>query len=187
MGTALRSDAAANRDRVLEAARQAFAELGPEAKVEEVAQRAGVGVGTIYRRFPSKAELVRAILHERITELDAALVQLSGDAEPFAALSSFVDVLVRMQAEDRGVLRLMAQALGPAALPESVDRLHDGVWKLIKRGQSRGQIRPDVKKADVPRLLRMATAAISPADAACPDVPAALRGAAILLDGLRPR
>jgi AcrR family transcriptional regulator len=187
VASALRSDAAANRDRLIEAAREVFAEHGPDVKVEEIARRAGVGVGTLYRRFPGKEELVRAILEERVAELLRLLSAEPPGSDPFTALGNFLDALVRLQAEDRGVLRLMAQSLGPAGYPDNVEELYDALWLLIRRGQRDGQIRPDVKKQDVPTLLRMANAAVSPADQTCVEIGAALRCSALLLSGLRPQ
>src|SRR3954465_9341110 len=107
MATDLRSDAAANRDRLIAAARTAFAEEGTDVKVEEIARRAGVGVGTLYRRFPGKEQLVRAILEERVSELLLLLRVTPAEADPVAALGKFLEAVVRLQAEDRGVLRLM--------------------------------------------------------------------------------
>jgi AcrR family transcriptional regulator len=185
MATELRSDAAANRDRLIEAARVAFAEQGPDVTVEEIARRAGVGVGTLYRRFPGKEQLVRAILEERVSELLIMVRASHADSDPITALGEFLEASVRMQAEDRGVLRLMAQTLGPAAYPDNIDELYNAVWRLVRRGQQAGQIRADVKKKDVRSLLRMANAAVSSADAACTELPAALRCSRVLLDGLR--
>jgi AcrR family transcriptional regulator len=185
VATDLRSDAAANRDRLIEAARSAFAELGPDVKVEEVARRAGVGVGTLYRRFPSKEELVRAILEERVAELLELLRATSADTEPLAALGVFLEATVRVQAEDRGVLRLMAQSLGAEAYPANIETVYDEVWSLVQRGQSSGRIRTDVGRDDVPALLRMVNAAVGPAHTGCAEVDAALRCSALLLDGLR--
>jgi AcrR family transcriptional regulator len=181
----LRSDAAANRDRLIEAARAAFAEEGTDVKVEEIARRAGVGVGTLYRRFPGKEQLVGAILEERVSELLLLLRKSPAKSDPLTALGEFLDAVIRLQAEDRGVLRLLAQTLGPAAYPDNIDELYDVVWRLIRRGQQSGQVRADLKKKDVPALLRMANAAVSPADTACTELDAALRCSTVLLDGLR--
>jgi len=185
VATDLRSDAAANRARVIEAARAAFAEHGPDITVDEIARLAGVGVGTLYRRFPTKEQLVRAILEERVAELLTLLHTASEHSEPLVALDRFLDAVVRVQAEDRGVLRLMAQALGPAAYPDTIEELYDEVWRLLRAGQRTGQIRGDVKKEDVPALLRMVNAAVSPADAPCEGLKAARRCASIVIAGLR--
>jgi AcrR family transcriptional regulator len=185
MATDLRSDAAANRDRLIAAARTAFAEEGPDVKVEEIARRAGVGVGTLYRRFPGKEELVCAILAERVSDLLRILAAGPADADPLVALGEFLEAVVRIQAEDRGVLRLMAQTIGAAAYPDNINDLYEEVWRLIRRGQRAGQIRADVKKKDVPTLLRMANAAVGSPDSICTEMDAALRCSGLLLDGLR--
>jgi AcrR family transcriptional regulator len=144
-----------------------------------------VGVGTLYRRFPAKEQLVGAILEERVSELLRLLRESPAKSDPLAELGKFLDAVIRMQAEDRGVLRLLAQTLGPAAYPDNIDELYDVVWRLIRRGQQRGQIRPDLRKTDVPALMRMANAAVSSADAPCTEIEAALRCSSVLLDGLR--
>jgi AcrR family transcriptional regulator len=185
VATDLRSDAAANRDRLIEAAREVFAEHGPDVKVEEIARRAGVGVGTLYRRFPGKEDLVRAILDERLAELLRLLAAEPAETDPFSALGAFLEAVVRLQAQDRGVLRLMAQSLGPAAYPDNLGDLYDAVWQLIRRGQRGGQIRADVQEQDVPTLLRMANAAVGPLDETSTEISAALRCSALLLDALR--
>jgi AcrR family transcriptional regulator len=185
VATELRSDAAANRDRLIEAARDVFAEHGPEVHVDEIARRAGVGVGTLYRRFPSKEELVRAILEERVEELLRLLAAEPAESDPLAALGAFLDAVVRLQSQDRGVLRLMAQSLGPAAYPDNLSDLYDALWQRIRRGQRGGRIRADVKREDVPTLLRMANAAVNPLDEKPAEIGAALRCSALLLEGLR--
>jgi AcrR family transcriptional regulator len=185
IATDLRSDAAANRDRLIEAARAAFAEEGIDVKVEEIARRAGVGVGTLYRRFPAKEQLVGAILEERVSELLFLLRETPAKSDPLTALGKFLDAVIRMQAEDRGVLRLLAQTLGRAAYPDNINELYDVVWRLVRRGQQSGQVRTDLKRKDVPALLRMANAAVGSADAACTELDAALRCSSVLLDGLR--
>jgi AcrR family transcriptional regulator len=185
MATDLRVDAAANRDRLIEAARAAFAEEGIDVKVEAIARRAGVGVGTLYRRFPGKEQLVGAILEERVAELLLMLRGTPAKTDPVVALGMFLEAVIRMQAEDRGVLRLLAQTLGPAAYPDNIDDLYEAIWRLIRRGQRSGQLRADVKKDDVPALLRMVNAAVSPSDDVCTELDAALRCSSMLLDGLR--
>jgi AcrR family transcriptional regulator len=153
--------------------------------VEEIARRAGLGVGTLYRRFPAKEQLVGAILEERVSELLLLLRGSPAKSDPLTALGEFLDAVIRMQAEDRGVLRLLAQTLGPAAYPDNIGELYDVVWRLIRRGQRSGQIRADLTKKDVPALLRMANAAVSSSDRACTELDAALRCSLVLLDGLR--
>jgi AcrR family transcriptional regulator len=144
-----------------------------------------VGVGTLYRRFPGKEQLVGAILEERVSELLLLLRESPAKSDPLTELGKFLDAVIRMQAEDRGVLRLLAQRLGPAAYPDNIGELYDVVWRLIRRGQRSGQVRADLKKKDVPALLRMANAAVTSVDTACTELDAALRCSSVLLDGLR--
>lgn len=183
MATALRSDARANQKRIVDAARSAFAADGPDVRMEEIARRAGVGVGTVYRRFPAKADLVSAILDERVADL-LELFAEHADDEPCAALDAFFEAMVRLQAQDRGVIRLMAQSLGPAAYPDNMDDLIDAVWRVIRRGQRAGSLRRDIRRDDVVPLVRMASAALDERADDNAGCAAALRRARVLLDGL---
>src|SRR5919199_2999337 len=94
----LRADAARNRDRVLRAARDAFAESGLEVGVEEIARRAGVGKGTLYRRFPTKEALVNAIFEDRLDELEALAARAEREGDAWAAFARFMGEAARMQA-----------------------------------------------------------------------------------------
>src|SRR3954470_18345006 len=87
MATTLRRDAQRNRDRILDAARRAFAEEGLDIGVDEIARRAGLGVGTLYRRFPTKASLVEAIFEDRLDALQPAIDEALAADDPWVALS----------------------------------------------------------------------------------------------------
>jgi AcrR family transcriptional regulator len=174
----MRSDARVNHDRVVATARQTFAELGPDARVEEIARRAGVGVGTVYRHFPAKVDLVRAILEEHI---DGLLERFDPESDT-AALDGFMRAIVELEAQDRGVISLMAQSLGPAARPANLDALYARVWALIRKGQRDGVLRAGIQRSDVPALLRMATGAVG--DSSEQASAATRRRLRFLLDGL---
>ncbi|MGV9252097.1 TetR/AcrR family transcriptional regulator [Streptomyces sp. NPDC003697] len=210
----LRVDAQRNLEHVLRAAREVFGELGYGAPMEDVARRARVGVGTVYRRFPSKDVLVRRIAAEETSRLtDQARAALGQEDEPWSALSRFLRTSVASgagrllppqvmrvgvadeAAEPAGarVPQQRAQSLseeprpGPAAAVEDAPgaaALLDVVGQLVERARTAGELRTDVSVSDV--LLVIATAAPSLPDAA-QQAAASARLLDILLEGLRSR
>src|ERR1700754_516540 len=112
----LRADAARNRARIVEAARAAFAESGLDVGVEEIARRAGVGKGTLYRRFPTKEALVRAIFEDLLEDLEALVDEFAAVEDAGEAFVGFIRESMRRQATNQGFLDVVAQRLGSAAL-----------------------------------------------------------------------
>src|SRR3954465_4513652 len=106
MATTLRRDGERNRGRILDAARRAFAELGLDVGVDEIARRAGVGVGTLYRRFPTKQSLVAAICDARLGELQPAIDAALAEEDPWTGFVSLVLATVERQAADRGFMQM---------------------------------------------------------------------------------
>ncbi|MDN3266379.1 TetR/AcrR family transcriptional regulator [Streptomyces sp. MA15] len=210
--TPLRVDAQRNLEHVLRAAREVFGELGYGAPMEDVARRARVGVGTVYRRFPSKDVLVRRIAEEETSRLtEQARAALGQEDEPWSALSRFLrtsvasgagrllppQVLGVGVAEEQGLpdharlpqqrtppgeLRLMSEE--PAEDDAGAAELLDVVGQLVDRARAAGELRADVSVSDV--LLVIATAAPSLPDAA-QQAAASARLLDILLEGLRSR
>lgn len=210
--TPLRVDAQRNLEHVLRAAREVFGELGYGAPMEDVARRARVGVGTVYRRFPSKDVLVRRIAEEETARLtDQARAALGQEDEPWSALSRFLRTsvasgagrllppqILRVGVADEadearvpqqrsqpggGELRLVPEQ--PAAEDDAgAAALLDVVGQLVERARAAGELRPDVSVSDV--LLVIATAAPSLPDAA-QQAAASARLLDILLEGLRSR
>lgn len=208
----LRVDAQRNLEHVLRAAREVFGELGYGAPMEDVARRARVGVGTVYRRFPSKDVLVRRIAEEETSRLtDQARSALGQEHEPWSALARFLrtsvdsgagrllppQVLRVRVADEAGEARVPQQRAGAPAevrvqpqcpsaeelgAPGAVELL-DVVGKLVERAREAGELRSDVTVADV--LLVIATAAPALPDAA-QQAAASSRLLDILLEGLRP-
>jgi AcrR family transcriptional regulator len=180
----LRADAARNRTRILDAAREAFAESGLDVGVEEIARRAGVGKGTLYRRFPTKEVLVQAIVEDRVQELEeisARCTQIPDAGEGFAR---FLSEAARMQASDQGFLDVVARRMGEILSPDQHGRLLALLAGPLLRAQASGQVRADLVVDDVPLLLRMlgATARPGPAGPGGADWERYLR---LLLEGLR--
>ena len=179
MTAPLRSDAARNRDRILEAARAAFAEHGLEIGVDEIAQRAGVGVGTLYRRFPSKASLVHAIFEQRVDDLAPAIERALAEADPWDGFVGLVFAIAGQQASDQGFGQMVLR-LGPDAVPGDVRRRLVGpLEELLTRAQASGRARRDVAAADLPGIVRLAVTAATEGDPR--------RHVGFLLDGLRAR
>ncbi len=195
--TPLRVDAQRNLEHVLRAAREVFGELGYGAPMEDVARRARVGVGTVYRRFPSKDVLVRRIAEEETARLtDQARTALGQEEDPWAALSRFLRTSV---ASGAGRLLppqvLRVQPDGMARVPQQRDPAEEAegvgipallsvVGQLVDRARDAGELRPDVSVADV--LLVIATAAPALPDPA-QHAAASARLLEILLEGLRSR
>jgi AcrR family transcriptional regulator len=156
----LRADAERNRAAILAAAREAFAEHGLEASLEEIAARAGVGIGTLYRRFPGRRQLIAAALIEKITQYADAAGQALAVADPWAGFRGFVERISELQAADRGLSDLLCMAL-PAG--EQVEQLrsqaNDRVVQLIERAKAAGRLREDFTGEDL-LLLLIANAAI---------------------------
>src|SRR3954467_4896163 len=113
----LRADAARNRARILDAARTAFAEAGLDVGVEEIARRAGVGKGTLYRRFPTKEALVRAIFDDILDEVERITDEVEQESSPQAAFAHYLSAAARMQADNQGFYDVVAQRLRAAAPP----------------------------------------------------------------------
>src|SRR5689334_5336760 len=160
----LRADAARNRTRVLDAARTAFAESGLDVGVEEIARRAGVGKGTLYRRFPTKEALVRAIFEDLLDELDASVEDVSAEADPMTAFMRFLDEAARRQATNQGFLDVVAQRLGAAMLTADQRRRFLGaIARPLRRAQEAGGVRADLEPEDVVMIFRMLGATTRPA------------------------
>ena len=182
---ALRADAQRNLLRVLEAARSVFAEQGADASVTEIAERAGVGVATIFRRFPTKSDLLVAVLERRFQDLlvtaDEALAR--PDAEP--AFRAFLQAVVGSVVADRGFCDCVGTELVErSALRSLGDELRGRTGAILQRAQAAGAVRADVDADDI-RILAMAVAQAGlTVEPARPG--AWSRHLDIVLDGLRP-
>ena len=150
----LRRDARENRDRILTAARAAFAELGIEASVEEIASRAEVGVGTLYRRFPTKDALIDAVFEEHLEQIAAAAEQALAGDDAWAAFLGYLTRVVELQATDRGLSEVLgAYVRGEDLVARARARLRPLVEQLIAQAQESGALRTDIVYEDVSVLL----------------------------------
>ena len=180
----LRKDAERNRRRILEAAAEVFGERGLGATLDAVAERAGVGVGTVYRRFPDKEALVDALFEERIDEVRRIALEAAGIADPWAALTTFFERALEMHCHDRALKELMfSTAHGRDRVAHAREQIKPVVGTLVERAKASGQMRADADLSDVPILQLMVTAVIDYAQDAAPGV--WRRYLQIMLDGLR--
>jgi AcrR family transcriptional regulator len=179
-----RADAQRNRARILEAAQVVFAAEGIEAPVDTIAEKAGVGVGTLYRHFPTKEKLCEAILLDRLAELTADARALAEAPDPTAAFFGFLEHFVEEGAAKRDLMVAVAGAgLEFEASTAAVkDALRDAVAELLRRAQSAGAVRPDVTSTMVVSLVGATCQAAAHAGSA-----PAVDMLAIVCDGLRPQ
>ncbi|MFI6284549.1 TetR/AcrR family transcriptional regulator [Streptomyces sp. NPDC051018] len=155
-GRPLRADAQRNRARILAAAEAVFAEKGPSASTEEVAERAGVAIGTVFRHFPTKKDLLTAImknLRQRLTDQADAL---TANGDPATALFTFFASLVEQAAATRTVVELLTRT-GVEIRPDGPVRdLEQALHTLLSQAQRAGAVRPDITVAEVGALLTAA-------------------------------
>ena len=168
---AQRADARRNHELVLEAARKLMAEDGLDAQMDEIARAAGVGVGTVYRHFPTKDDLIEALANARFERLAEWANEALTSDDPGRAFEAFIRRSAELQAGDRAlseVMRSSGTAMRDAA--ERVDLL-ELTRKVLTRAQKAGAIRPDVRAEDVPMIMcGMGTALATPAgEIAGPD------------------
>jgi AcrR family transcriptional regulator len=185
-GPRLRADAERNRQRILAAAADAFAAGGLAVTMDEIARRAGVGVGTIYRRFPDKELLIEALFEQRIDELVALAETARDEPDPFAGLERFFESFLASQAADRGLKDvLIGTARGEGRVAHARDRIAPVVDELVERAQAAGALRDDVAASDLALLQFMLGALIDYTHDVDPEAWRRLLG--IVLDGLRTR
>ena len=184
-GRLLRADAERNRQRILAAAAELFTERGLEPSLDDVARHAGVGVGTVYRRFPDKASLADALFNERIDALVALAEEAQAEPDAWAALVSFLERSAEILASNRGLRQiLMFAAEGHDRGICARDRMRPAIESLIERAQADGQVRADLRPTDVPMIEFMVAAAAEYAWQVRPTV--WRRYLALILDALRP-
>jgi AcrR family transcriptional regulator len=151
----LRADARRNRARLLDAADAAFADHGTSASLEDVARRAGVGIGTLYRHFPTRDDLVEAVIHDGVDDLVALADRLLDDDDPLAALRTWLRALVDHAARYRGLATALVAAGcgGEGRLTEACHRQEAAADALVARARSTGRLREDVTTSDVLDLV----------------------------------
>jgi AcrR family transcriptional regulator len=161
----LRADAARNVERILRAARDVYAELGPDAPVEAVARSAGVGERTLYRRFPTKADLIRAALDQSIAEdLTPAIQEACRAQDPLHGLAQLLEAAISLGAREHHLLNAAHRA--GSLTPDISSSLDVALNDLVRRGQQTGRVRADLVTDDLPRLIAMLYSVLSTMDSA---------------------
>jgi len=181
----MRADARRNRARVLEAAEAVFSEKGASASTEEIAQRAGVGAGTVFRHFPTKESLLEAILLDRVARVGELARSLIASADPGAALFGLFTSMVDQAASKR----TFVDALADAGLDTRLARSDAGqetvqaLGELLARAQQAGAVRDDI---GVTELLALVVGASRAAEHTSLDHAVRARTLQVVFDGLRP-
>jgi AcrR family transcriptional regulator len=157
----LRADARRNRERILQTARSAFADRGQDVQMDEIAERAGVGVGTVYRHFPTKEALVLELVRESVGGcIESAAAALERD-DPWEAVESVVRDNAQNMARNRGLRDAMASVEFPDDCPWEDSQLRGHAAALIERAQSAGAMRAGITVDDYQALMCGLAAAIA--------------------------
>lgn len=180
----LRADALRNRAKILAAAREVFAERGLQATLDDIAHHAGLGTGTVYRRFRDREALVEALFEERLSETAALAERCLADPDPWQGFVTMLADTCTSMARDRGLRQVMTcNAYGQTLVANARARVAPLMAQLIRRAQASGQLRPEVGPEDVPVVFLMIGAVADFAGSGQTDL--WRRYFALLLDGLR--
>jgi AcrR family transcriptional regulator len=179
----LRADARRNRERVISAAAVVFADQGHEAQMDDVAKRAGVGVGTVYRHFPTKEALIEALAVNCFEKIVDAGKEALLNPDPWEAFSGALWAGAALTASDRSFTEIVGELSGPMPLPLSLQHeMEETYGELIRRAQASGDLRADLVLDDV-GMFMCGIGVGARKTHMCPD--AWKRHLTIIIDGLR--
>jgi AcrR family transcriptional regulator len=182
----LRRDAERNRQRILDAAREAFAEEGLAVTLDEIAHRAGVGVGTVYRRFPDKEQLIDALFEHQMQEFGVLAEECLHAEDSWDGFVRFMELATQLHACDRGLKEVALSGVhGLDRIARARRLMFPLVSRLVARAQADGSLRPDVDPTDMPLLQLMLGSLSECTRKSDPEV--WRRFLVILIDGLRTR
>ncbi|MFD8499781.1 TetR/AcrR family transcriptional regulator [Amycolatopsis sp. NPDC059657] len=150
---ALRADARRNRARVLEAAEEVFAAEGLGVPLDEIARRAGVGAGTVYRHFPSKEALFQAVILERIEQFAQEAHDLLGSPDPGGAFFGYLQRVIDQCARNKALCDALAESTGLGFKTEADGELQGALGDLLARAQAAGAVRADIDVAGLRALI----------------------------------
>jgi AcrR family transcriptional regulator len=183
---ALRADAAQNRERLLAAAAELFAERGLDVSLNDIAHHAGVGVGTAYRRFANKGEVIDALFEQRLDDLARVAHDALEDPDAWSGLVRFCEQSLHMQFGDRGLNQIMNDpALGDARVREARDRIAPLITRLVDKAKAQGAVRPDLDQTDIIFLQVGLSAIMNSSRTVSPEL--YRRYLALFLDGVTTR
>ena len=181
----LRRDAERNRQRILKAAAEVFNERGLDVSLDEIARHAGVGVGTVYRRFRTKEELIEALFMDRLDSVATIADEADANPDAWCGLVSFMEQMAEIMAGDVGLRQmLMFATYGRDLVAVARQRNEPLVARLVQRAQAAGQLRADIQQTDIPFIVFMLTEAAHLGYAATPGI--WRRYLTLILDGMRP-
>ena len=167
----LRRDAQRNRERILVAARQVFAERGLDATLDDVAAFAGVGVATVYRRYPNKDALVEQLFAERIDELVTLAEASLSTPDAWGAFVGFLERITEVFATDRALAHLVLRTdRGRERIADARERLQAPVAALVERAKAGGRLRSDFVTGDLGMVHTMLAAVVQETHASAPDL-----------------
>ncbi|HEY3669450.1 MAG TPA: helix-turn-helix domain-containing protein [Acidimicrobiia bacterium] len=179
-----RADAVRNRSRIIETAGEIFAVRGADASLEEIARGAGVGIGTLYRHFPTRDDLVEAVFHDRVAELEALAEGLLASDAPGEALATWLHAQLDQAATCRGLAaEAMLTMLAHRDAPSPCESMRQAGAALLARAQAAGEVRDGVEIDDLVRMVQAVTLAADESD----DPETAERLFGFVLDGVRAR
>ena len=159
-GRRLRADAERNRERIVVAAREVFRERGLYAPLEEVASRAGVGVATLYRRFPTRSDLIAGVFEEKMRAYADSVERALADPDPWRGFCGHVESVCAMQVADRGLTDVLTMTFPADERFEAArTRAYAGFVELVSRAKATGRLRPDFSPEDLAMVL-MANAGV---------------------------
>src|SRR5919199_5106778 len=181
---ALRKDAARNRERLLAAARELFAEHGLDVTLNDIAHHAGVGVGTAYRRFANKEEVIDALFEQRLQEVAEVAQRALDDPDAWNGLLTFLERALHMRHGDRGLNEIMNnRLLGEVRVAEARDRIAPIITELVEKAKRQGVVRPDLDQTDLIFIQLALSAIIETTRDVAPDL--YRRYLTLFLDGIR--
>ncbi|MGW0864936.1 TetR/AcrR family transcriptional regulator [Streptomyces sp. NPDC002611] len=180
----LRADAERNRQRIIAAAREVFAERGLDVTVDDIAHHAGVGVGTAYRRFAGREELVEAVFEDEVERVVALAEEALAHEDSWDGLVQFFTATARVFAESRGLREfLLGVTQGRPRVAAIPDRLHPAVDAVIARARQDGRLRDDIEPTDFPLIQIMLGAVTQHSRGVAPEL--WKRYLTLILDGMR--
>lgn len=181
----LRRDAEQNRQRILCAASEVFTTRGLQATLDDVARQAGVGVGTVYRRFPDKEALVDALFEEKLQALVTLAERAVEAPDSWTGLVTLMEQVASVLSSDRGLLEIMMYATyGQDRVSRARARMQPLVTRVVERAQREGKLRADFRPTDVPFIEFMLSTAAENAGGVRPEI--WRRYLALIVDGMRP-